>query len=92
MRLVMDDDVQRVCEFMQASVPTAKLVAVADGLASLAPLLWGTYQGEAVSALRLSSKPISACDRHRPQDATEPCPVLLCAGGDDPAAEVGAPP
>lgn len=89
MRLVMDDDVQRVCEFMQASLPTAKLVAVADGLASLAPLLWGAYQGEAVAALRLLSEPISGCDRHRPRDATEPYPVLPCVGADDPAAEAG---
>ena len=55
MNLTMDEDVQRVCEFMQTSMAASKLVAVAGSVAQLAPVLWGRYQGEDVTALALEA-------------------------------------
>ena len=58
--LVADPDVQAVAEFMQARIAASRLVAVADGLAAMAPLLWGRYAAEAVQALRLDAGAITA--------------------------------
>ncbi len=55
MNIVMDEDVQKVCEFMQTSMPATKLVGVAKSVAGLAPVLWGTYETQAVDALRLQT-------------------------------------
>jgi hypothetical protein len=60
--VVLDEDVRAVAEFMLARVAASRLVAVADGLATIAPLLWGSYQAEAVQVLRLMSAPISVGD------------------------------
>jgi hypothetical protein len=51
--LVLDDDVHKVIEFMQAEIPAARLVAVAAGIAQLAPIVWEEYQQEPVQPLRL---------------------------------------
>jgi hypothetical protein len=51
--IVVDADVRAVAEFMQGRIAASRLVAVANGLAAMAPLLWGTYQPEPVQALRL---------------------------------------
>jgi hypothetical protein len=56
--LAMDSDVQAVLEFMQREIPAGRLVGVANGVASIAPLLWGGYQPEKIQALRLVSRPI----------------------------------
>ena len=42
--MVVDADVQMVIEFMLAEIRAARLVAVAVGLARLAPVLRGEYQ------------------------------------------------
>jgi hypothetical protein len=70
--LMIDPDVKAVAEFMQANIAAAKLVAVADGLQAIAPLLWGQHDTESVTALRLCAMPLSA-DRvaHTLQDAKE---------------------
>ena len=60
--LVLDDDVHRVIEFMQAEIPAARLVAVAAGIAQLAPIVWEEYQQEKIQAFRLVSRPISDHD------------------------------
>ncbi len=55
----VDSDVLLVAAFIQSSVAASRLVAVADGLAALAPLLWGSYKSEAVRVLQLTwPKPI----------------------------------
>ncbi len=59
MSVVVDADVRAVAEFMQGKVAASRLVAVADGLAAIAPLLWGRYQTENIEVLRLDA-PISA--------------------------------
>lgn len=46
MRLELDPDVQAVAEFMQASMPASKLVAVAQAMGALAPVLWGKFEPE----------------------------------------------
>jgi hypothetical protein len=60
MELVIDPDLKSVAEFMQEQLPANRLVAVANGLAGIAPLLWGQYQSEEVETLRLVSPPISS--------------------------------
>jgi hypothetical protein len=72
MELVIDPDIKTVAEFMQCRFSAARLVAVANGLASIAPLLWGQYQPEEVRTLRLAcDAPISTHDRHTQSVANE---------------------
>lgn len=61
--VVVDPDVQVVAEFMQTRIAASRLVAVSDGLAAIAPLLWGRFQPEAVQALRLDVGSISAAEQ-----------------------------
>jgi hypothetical protein len=55
MKFEVDQDVQAVAEFMQRSIPAARLVGVAAALNALAPLLWGEGQ----RALQLREPPIA---------------------------------
>jgi hypothetical protein len=57
--VIVDADVQAVADFMQTRISASRLVAVADGLAAIAPLLWGRFQPEAIQAIRLESEPIA---------------------------------
>lgn len=43
MKLVLDEDVEIVAEFMMHEIDSLKLCFVADGLAQIAQLLWGRY-------------------------------------------------
>jgi len=54
----MDEDVQRVCEFMQANMSADKLKGVAEAVNHLAPILWGHYGRDPVAALSLNCHPI----------------------------------
>lgn len=56
--MIVDDDVRVVAEFMQGRIAASRLVAVANGLAAMAPLLWGRYQSEDVQIVRLEADPI----------------------------------
>lgn len=61
MELVLDPDVQAVAEFMQQRMHANRLVAVANGIAGIAPLLWGRHQQEEIYTLRLrEAAPTSA--------------------------------
>jgi hypothetical protein len=72
MELLIDPDVKAVAEFMQGRFSTARLVAVANGLAAIAPLLWGQYQPDEVQTLRLAcDAPTSTHDRHTQSIANE---------------------
>ena len=66
MQVVMDEDVKRVCEFMYQNLTTARLVAVAEGVAAVAPILRGRYPAEPVSVLGLQAPPIGAGDPQGP--------------------------
>ncbi len=57
--LEVDSDVLAVVAFLQTHVAASRLVAVADGLAAIAPLLWGKYQPESVQVIQLATKPIA---------------------------------
>ena len=61
MNVVVDADVKAVAEFMQERIAASRLVAVADGLAAVAPLLWGQYQSQGVQALQLVAEPMLDC-------------------------------
>ena len=60
MDLNIDPNLKAVAEFMQERLPANQLVAVANGLATIAPLLWGHYKGEEIVPLRLVSPPPTA--------------------------------
>lgn len=55
MSLVLDPDVQRIAEFMQREIAADRIIAVANGLAAVAPLLWAPER----SVLTLRAPPIS---------------------------------
>jgi hypothetical protein len=59
MELIVDPDVRTVAEFMQQAIPPSRLVAVAKGVANLAPLLWGDRKAEEVIVIRLQPEPIT---------------------------------
>jgi GTPase len=61
--MYVDEDVQAVAAFMQGRIAASRLVAVADGLAALAPLLWGKFQPETIQAVRLEHAPITPAER-----------------------------
>lgn len=81
MRLEIDPDVQAVAEFMQRNVPAARLVSVAEAAAKLAPILWGGYEKEGVSALLLREMPIRPCDS-RTQPFSSGSPLGTASAGD----------
>lgn len=75
MDFVIDSDVQAVAEFMQQRIAATRLVSVADGIAKVAPLLWGRYTPEDIQVLDLI--------------VPKPCPSQPNATGCD-LAQVGA--
>lgn len=66
-----DPDVTLVINFMQARIAASRLVSVADGLAALAPILWGGYRPERVTVLRLSEPPLIASGLRKPTTSNE---------------------
>lgn len=38
---------------MQSQIPASRLVAVANGISEIAPLLWGGFQAESIEVLSL---------------------------------------
>jgi hypothetical protein len=71
MELEIDPDVKAVIELMQSSMAAAKLVPVAEAVAALAPILWGRYETEDVTVLRLRSGAISVCDPRKQSASSE---------------------
>lgn len=62
MEIKVDRDVKAVLEFMQERVPPSRLASVASGIAVIAPVLWGHYQSEVVTALQMLAEPLTpAC-------------------------------
>jgi hypothetical protein len=55
MDLEIDPDVKAVLRFMQQTLPPAKLVPVATGVAALSLILWKKYTPEKVEILSLAS-------------------------------------
>ena len=65
MTMEVDDDIKAVAEFMQERIEASRLVSVAEGLAAVAPLLWGRHPRKEVAVIQLSSvDPISNCGQH----------------------------
>jgi hypothetical protein len=56
MTLAVDQDVKEVLEFMQRRFAAARLCSVAAGVAQIAPILWGRYEGEPIDPLRLEEE------------------------------------
>lgn len=80
MAIEIDSEVEAVVEFMAQSIPASRLVAVANGLAALAPSLWGGYESEGIAPLRLVSSPIRD-DRRKPASSSESGLEPGCADG-----------
>jgi hypothetical protein len=55
--LLIDPDLKAVLEFMQERMEASRLVAVASGVAAIAPLLWGQYSTEEVKLIQLICRP-----------------------------------
>lgn len=53
MNCEIDPDVKAVAEFMQRTFAVSKLSSIAEGVAAIAPLLWGHYGGEPVRVVEL---------------------------------------
>ncbi len=87
MEIIIDPDVKAVAEFMQARIEARKLVGVAEGLRAVAPLLWGRYQQEPITAMALEPEDILTCGS-RPT-ASELPPARKCAGDGSEAVAVG---
>jgi hypothetical protein len=68
-RVEIDPDLHAVAEWMQANIPASRLVAVAGGLAAIAPMLWARFQSENIQAIQLVGKPI--VEPHTPVAASE---------------------
>jgi hypothetical protein len=78
MDLEMDDHVRLVAEHMARNIPATKLVAVADAIGKIAPLIWDHYEREELRALRLSyrSMPLG-------EPRTQPSSIGLAGAGDE---------
>lgn len=63
MNLEIDDDVKSVLEMMIHNIPTNRLVAVADAVQKIAPILWGQYEAEVIQPISLRHPPISLGDQ-----------------------------
>jgi len=88
-QLEVDRDLQSVLEFMQAKIPTNKLLGVAESLPQMARLLWGEFPQEPFQCAQLRQGAISV-DR-RPQAASESSPERKCADDDSAVVAVGLP-
>jgi hypothetical protein len=86
-RLIFDEDVQSVLEFMQAKIVTTKLVAVADSLPGLARLLWGHYLQEPLIPANLKAHlPCASAAYEKRSTAIESALAPDGAGGGSVAA------
>jgi hypothetical protein len=56
MKITVDEHLQSVLEFMQETVPTSKLVGVAEKLPDMARLLWSDFSQEPFSGIRLAGE------------------------------------
>jgi hypothetical protein len=84
----IDSDLQSVADFMQAHLPTSKLVSVADHLPKIARLLWGEFPQEPCQPLALI--PTKRGLANQSQSVSSGSNLEhRCAGGDS-EVEVGA--
>lgn len=57
MQVSLNPEIQRVAEFMQREIPAERLIEVASGLATLAPVLWGHFRTPNMNGVILELKP-----------------------------------
>lgn len=84
MELLLNEETKVVLEFMQANIPTSKLLGVAESIPDVARLLWSGYPQEPLHVLQLQGLPIT---NGLPQDASGCGLGLRCADGDSAVAE-----
>ena len=51
--IVIDEDVQKILEFMQRNLQCSRLVPVAEAISKVAPILWAQHEREDISILSL---------------------------------------
>jgi hypothetical protein len=54
-KITADPHVEAVASFMLENIPTERLLSVAASLQTIAPALWGQYEGTSTQALSVSS-------------------------------------
>ncbi len=74
-RIEIDADVAKTAEFLQATFPASRLVAIAKGIGAIAPFLWDHYRADDIELIRLKSDASTAHspddDRHTRSNASE---------------------
>jgi hypothetical protein len=78
MQIKVNEDAKSVLEFMQANVPTERLVGVADVLPQMARLLWAKYPQEPCVGISLVGNGITSDSL---PSASESSPGPSCVGG-----------
>lgn len=71
MRIEADSDVMAVLSFMQKEIAATRLLSVANGVAAMAPLLWGRYQAETVAPLCLADELCATAAQRRQSASSE---------------------
>lgn len=84
MQIEIDEHLRMTLEFMQANIPEAKLLGVANAVPQAARLLWDHVPKEPVLVAALTKK--KECSPLL-QHATVLIPVDNCVGGDSAVAE-----
>ena len=80
MKVVVDEHLQIVLEFMQRSMPAWKLIGIAEALPQMARLLWGGVPQEPCTVVAFSL-PKTVGQNPTRQASTESSPVLACEHG-----------
>jgi len=89
MEIEIDPDVKATVEFMQSNIPAARLVAVSEGVGSLAPILWGRYAPERIETLSLAHNQPAMRSEISPPTASGSEPKCSDAGGGSAAVKDG---
>jgi hypothetical protein len=84
---LLDPHLQEVVEFMQACIPTSKLIAIAENLPQVARLLWNRFPQEPCLPLMLI--PIKRDQVNPSQSTASESHLGYRCAGDDSAAAVG---
>lgn len=72
MSIHLDGDLQELVVFMQRSIPASKLLATAEAVALLAPVIWGHHEKDRIIPAMLLSPAISLGDPHKQPFSSEP--------------------
>jgi hypothetical protein len=87
-QVVLDQDVRRILEIMQTTIPADRLRAVAEGVRDVGCLIWAHHQHVPVESIRFEAAPLTtSCERRsdailsgqRPEHAGGDSGAVACA-------------